>query len=382
MPNTKMFDVEKLVRPCILSRREYVPGKPIEEVRRETGITDLIKVASNENPLGTSPLALQAMIAEIRNNSHRYPDSLCYDLRNKLAGTHGLSADHFFVDNGEDGVITMLGLTFVNPGEEAVYGAITFPAYENITTKMDGVCVPVAMTPDFRLDLQGFAAALSDRTKIVFICNPNNPTGTIVCQRELEKLLNAVPESVIIVSDEAYFDFADSAEFPQTIDLLDEYPNLIVLRTFSKIMGLAGVRVGYAVANPPIIKAMLKSREPFPVSRPAQAGAVAAIDDTDFLHRTLELTRRGREQLYSGFEKLGLRYFRSHTNFVMVDLAVAALPVFQAMLEQGVIVRPLNTFGLPNCLRITVATPEENRRTLEVLGRILGMFLQAASTER
>ena len=276
----------------------------------------------------------------------------------------------------------MLGLTFINPGEEVVYGAITFPAYENITTKMDGVCVPVAMTSDFRLDLQGFAAALSDRTKMVFVCNPNNPTGTMGCKDELEEFLEAVPESVIVVSDEAYYDFADSAEFPQTIDLLDKYPNLIVLRTFSKIMGLAGVRVGYAVANPDIVKATLKAREPFPVSRPAQAGASAALDDTEFVRRTVELTRRGREQLYCGFEKLGLRHLRSHTNFVMVDLGVVALPVFQAMLEQGVIVRPLNTFGLPNCLRITVATPEENRRTLDVLGRILGMFPQTASTER
>jgi histidinol-phosphate aminotransferase len=363
--------IERLARPCILKRKDYVPGKPIEEVRRETGITDLVKVASNENPLGPSPRALQAMIVELRDQGHRYPDSLCFDLRNKLAEVHGLSPSHFFIDNGEDGVITMLGLTFINPGDEVVFGAVTFPAFENITTKMNGVCVSVPMTPDHRLDMAGFASALSSRTKMVFVCNPNNPTGTMVSRGELERLLGCISESTIVVCDEAYNEFADSPEFPKTIAYLDRYPNLVILRTFSKIMGLAGVRVGYAIANPEVVRVMLKSREPFPVSRPAQAGALAAIDDADFVRRTLEVNREGKTQLYAELDQMGLQYCRSHANFVMVDLGTPAEPVFQAMLKEGVIVRPLGSFGLSNCIRISISTHEENARTLNALRGVL-----------
>ncbi|OHD27959.1 MAG: histidinol-phosphate transaminase [Spirochaetes bacterium GWB1_59_5] len=366
-----MFEVSKLVRPCILARKEYVPGKPIEEVMRETGITDLIKVASNENALGASPLALEAMISEIRNSAHRYPDSLCHDFREKLSRVHGLSAEQFFIDNGEDGVITMLGLTFINPKDEVILGTVSFPAFENIATKMDGVCIRVPMTADYRLDLNGFCSALSERTKMVFLCNPNNPTGTIVRSDEFNQLLEALPESAILVSDEAYCDFADSPEYPQTLSYLSSHPNLIILRSFSKIMGLAGVRIGYAIANPDVVRMMLKSREPFPVNRLAQVGAMAALDDTEFVRRTIDVTRRGRDQLYAGFEEMGLRFFRSQANFVMVDLGLPAQPIFQAMLMEGVIVRPLTSFDLPNCLRITVGTPGENRRTLQALAKAL-----------
>ena len=280
------MDLEKLVRKCILARKEYVPGKPIEEVQRELGLTDITKMASNENPLGTSSLALKAMIAELKANAHRYPESLCYDLRKKLADLHKLTPEHFFIDNGEDGVITMLGLTFINPEDEVIFGEITFPAFENITTKMGSVCIRVPMASGYRLDMRGFESAISKKTKMVFVCNPNNPTGTITTREEFQRLLSAAPESVLIISDEAYYHFADSPEYPQTQQYLAKYPNLIILRTFSKIMGLAGIRIGYAIAHPHIVKAMLKSREPFPVSRIAQAGALASLEDIDFINRT------------------------------------------------------------------------------------------------
>jgi histidinol-phosphate aminotransferase len=365
------MQVEKLARQCILDRKEYVPGKPVEEVERELGICDIIKMASNENPLGTSPLALEAMIRELQANANRYPESLCYDLVGKLAEVHGLVPERFFLDNGADGVITMIGLTFIDPGDEVVYGALSFPAYENIATKMDGVCVPVPLTEDYRLDIDGFIAALTPRTKVVFLCNPNNPTGTIVTHEEFERLLEAVPGDVLLVSDEAYYEFADRPDYPQTIPYLESHPNLIILRTFSKVMGLAGLRVGYAVAHPDVIRVMLKAREPFPVNRIAQAGALAALDDSDFIVRTLETNREGREQFYAAFEELGLRYYPTQTNFIFVDLERPVGPVFDGMLRRGVIVRPLTPQGVSHGMRVTIGTREQNERTLEALREVL-----------
>ena len=363
--------VTRLARQCILARKEYVPGKPIEEVRRELGIDDIIKMASNENPLGASPMALEAMIDELKRSAHRYPESLCYDLIQKLASVHNLAPECFFIDNGGDGVITMIGLSFVDPGDQVLMGGLTFPAYENITTKMDGECVQIPLTPDHRLDVEGFISAVTPKTKIAFLCNPNNPTGTIVTKQEFERLLTSLPETVLLVSDEAYYDFADDPAYPQSIPYLSQYPNLIIIRTFSKIMGLAGVRVGYCMAHPAVVKVMLKAREPFPVNRPAQAGALAALDDVDFIQSTLQLNRKGREQYYQAFASMGLTYYPTQTNFVFVELGQPAEPVFQALLRQGVVVRPVGYMGEPSCLRITIGTFEQNERTISALAKVL-----------
>lgn len=366
-----MTNINNLARQCILARKEYVPGKPVEEVQRELGLSDIIKMASNENPLGTSPLAIKAMIQELYRNANRYPESLCHDLALRLAEVHGLEVGQIYIDNGLDGVITMIGLTFINPGEEVIYGALSFPAYENITTKMDGRCVSVPMTPDFRIDVNGFIAAISPRTKLIFLCNPNNPTGTVVTRSEFEKLVAAVPETAILVVDEAYFDFADDPDFPQSLQYLPDHQNLIVLRTFSKLMGMAGLRVGYALAHPDIVKVMLKSREPFPVNRIAQAGALASLDDIDFRNQTLQVNRAGREQYYRSFQVMGLKYYPSQSNFVFVDIGQPAKPVFEIMLREGVIVRPVSSAGAECFLRITIGTQGENARTISELGKAL-----------
>jgi histidinol-phosphate aminotransferase len=365
------MNVEAIARQCILDRKEYVPGKPVEEVKREFGIDDIIKMASNENPLGTSPQAMAAMHDELEENANRYPESLCHDLVHKLAETHQLAPEQFFVDNGVDGVITMLGLTFLNPEDECIFGELTFPAYENIVTKMGSRCVKVPMTEDFRLDVDGFIAAITPHTKMIFVCNPNNPTGTIIQDEEFERLLEATPESVLVVADEAYYEFADDPSYPQSIDYMEDYPNLIILRTFSKIAGLAGLRVGYAMADPAVVKVMLKAREPFPVNRIAQAGAGAALDDVAFIERTLEVNRAGREQFYEAFEEMGLRYYPTQTNFIFVDLGRPVAPVFQAMLRDGVIIRPLSFVGEAGALRITIGLEEENERTIASLRNAL-----------
>jgi len=364
-------NITALARPCILRRKAYVPGKPVEEVKRELGLGDIIKMASNENPLGTSPLALQAMIRELQENGNRYPESVPHELSRKVAQLYSVQPEQLFFDNGEDGVIVVLGLTFLNPGEEVLGGEITFSAYENMACKMDATYVGVPLTADYRLDVDAFLARLTPRTKMVFFCNPNNPTGTIITADEFDRLMQGVPDSVLVIMDEAYAEFADDPAFPQAIPYLARYPNLVIMRTFSKLMGLAGLRIGYAIAHPEVIELLLRAHEPFPVNRAAQAGALAALDDPDFVRRTLDTNRQGREQLYAGFAALGLRYYRSQANFVFLDMGRPVEPVYAAMLQQGVIVRPLASFGLGHGLRISVGTAEENARTLAALERAL-----------
>lgn len=373
-----MIHPKKLARQCMLDRKEYVPDKSVEEVRRELGLSDVIKMDSCENPLGTSPMALEAMINELKQKANRYPESLCHDLAHRLASVHDLRPEQFLFDTGADGVITVIGLTFVDPGDEVIFGEVTFPAYENITTKMDGVCVKVPLTEDYRLDVDGFVSAITPRTRMLFLCNPNNPTATITTKEEFQRLLKSTPETVIIVSDEAYCEFADDPSYPLSVPYLREYPNLIIVRTFSKIMGLAGLRVGYAMAHPDVINVMRKAREPFPVSGIAQAGALAALDDADFVNRTLAVNKEGREQYYRAFEEMGLQYYPSQANFIFVDLRRPAQPVFEAMLRDGVIVRPLIFAGAPNGMRISVGLKHENERTIASLKKALAKVQNSA----
>ena len=364
--------IEKVARQCILARKDYIPGKPIEEVQQELGITDIIKMASNENPLGASPKAIEAMIQEVRTNAFRYPVSLCTAMGEKLAAYLGVKPSQLYIDNGGDAVITMLGLTFLNPEDEVVTAELTFPAYENITTKMGSKLIKVPMTAQGGYDLQGIAAAITPRTKLVFLCNPNNPTGRFIPRDELLAFLEKLPETVLLFMDEAYYDFADDPAYPQTLPLLDRFPNLIVMRTFSKVMGLAGIRCGYCVASEEIVKAMMKAREPFPVNRIAQVGVMAALDDQEFIHKTLDNNAAGRQQFYTALEEMGLSYYPTQTNFIYVDLKRNAEEVYQAMLREGVIIRPLTSQGAPEAVRITIGLPEENTRTIQALKKVLG----------
>jgi histidinol-phosphate aminotransferase len=364
--------ISDIARQCIRKRKDYIPGKPIEEVQREYGLTDIIKMASNENPLGTSPLAVAAMIKEIQTNANRYPESLCTELASKLAMRLGVAPSQLFIDNGGDGVITMIGLTFINPGEQVITSELTFPAYENITTKMGGRMVAVPLNTDGGIDLDGFVKVITADTKLIFICNPNNPTGKIIRQDVLLPFIRRVPAHVMIVMDEAYFDFVDDPAYPQTVPLLARHPNLLILRTFSKILGLAGLRCGYAIGHEESIRMMLKAREPFPVNRIAQAGALAALDDQDFYTRTISNNLEGRRQYAEALTGMGLYFYPTQTNFVYVELGVDSEPVFRTMLADGVIVRPLGAMGRPQVMRISIGLPEENSRTIAALKKALG----------
>ncbi len=355
----------------MFTRKDYVPGKPVEEVRREYGLTEIIKMASNENPLGVSPKAMEAMLRELSENGYRYPESLCTELAEKMARKLRVAPEELYFDNGADGVITMLGMTFIDPGDEVVASELTFPAYENITAKMGGTLVRVPQLADGGIDLYGMRRAVTPKTKLVFICNPNNPTGKYLPGRELAAFLDAVPKSAGVVFDEAYCDYADEPDYPDSLRLLPRHDNLILLRTFSKAAGLAGLRCGYAVASRDVVAVLLKSREPFPVNRIAQAGALAALDDEEFLQRTLAVNRAGRAQYYAAFARMGLDYYKTQTNFVYATLDVPADAVFHRMLLDGVIIRPLTSMGRPYAVRITIGLPEENEKAIGSLENAL-----------
>lgn len=367
-----MFDPTKLVRPCIQRRKAYIPGKPLEAVQREYGLTDIIKLASNENPLGTSPLAREAMIDEIRQRAYRYPESQAPRLRTKLAERHGLSPEGIVLDNGEDAVILLIAMTFFNPGDEIVMPEVSFVSFANHTINMDATPIKIPMRDDYGLDVEAMAAAITPETKALFICNPNNPTGMVTSKAAFETLLAAVPEDLLVVSDEAYWHFVDDPDYPDTVPYLDDHPNLLILRTFSKAYGLAGLRIGYVLGHPELIQPMSVARPVFAVNRIAQAGALAAMDDEAFLKRVLETNRAGRQQFYRAFEALGLGYVKSQSNFILVDVGRPSNLVAEALLQQGVIVRPQPPDLLPNMIRVSVGTKAENEKAIQALKRVLG----------
>jgi histidinol-phosphate aminotransferase len=365
------MNIAKIVRPNLSIIKDYVPGKPIEEVQREYGITDVIKLASNENPLGASPKAVAAMLEEVSSRSHLYPDGSSYDLIHKLAKKYQITPEQIFVESGLDGVITKLGMAFMNPGDEIIISQYSFPAYETITHKMAAVPVLIPQTADYRIHIDGIIAAITPKTKMICLCNPNNPTGTIYTTSEFEKLLAAVPTDVLIVSDEAYYEFVDDPTYPQTLSYLDKTPNLLVMRTFSKVYGLASVRIGYAIGAEELIKPLLKVREPFAVNRIAQAGALAAMDDDAFMQATISANRQAREKYYQAFERLGIKYYPSHTNFILFKVNRPAADIYETMLKEGVIIRPLAVQGLPYHLRISIGTESENQRAIAALEKAL-----------
>lgn len=367
-----MFEINKITRRSILARQEYVPNKPPDAIMKQLGLEDFVDLATNENPHGISPRAYAAILREAAASLHHYPESTCFEVVNKLAEIHGLSPDHFLVDNGLDAVITMIGLTFLDGGDEIVVPALTFPAYENIAEKMGAITIHAALNKENRLDIDQMIAAVTPKTKIVFVCNPNNPTGTIITDHEFKKLMKEIPDSVMVVVDEAFYEFVDHPEYPQTISQLSRYPNLMVLRSFSKTMALAGLRIGYAVASPAIICTMLKAREPFPVNRLAQAAAVATLEDHEFVERTLNINRVSREKVTQALKTLGLNIVPSQTNFVFIDLGQPVEPVWKAMFEQGVVVRRLDGMGAPTGMRLCLGKQRDLQRAITALAKALG----------
>ncbi len=362
--------------PSILQQRgldaikPYVPGKPIEEVQREYGLTDVIKLASNENPLGPSPkvlAALQAALPEL----HLYPDAQAYTLSRAIAARHGVAPDMVRVGNGADGLIRELCVSYLEDGDEVLTSVSSFPVYDISTAVMRGRLVKTPLR-DLRFDLEALAAAITDRTRLIFLCNPNNPTGTIVTAGEVAEFMRHVPDSAIVVFDEAYHEFVDSPDYPEGLSYVKEARrNVVVLRTFSKAYGIAGIRLGYGIAHPALLAPLRASTESFPVNRLAQVAGLAALDDDEFMARTVATNAAGRAYLYREFDRLGLIYAASHTNFILVQVGPKAKDIFQELLKHGVIVRPCTGYDLPEHLRVSIGAEPQNARFIAALAEII-----------
>lgn len=360
---------DDLIRPGIEKLTPYSPGKPISEVQRELGLTDIIKLASNENPLGPSPAALQAMQDALRE-VRLYPDNDCHDLRQALSRRLGFPPEQIIVGRGSDEIIHMIGLAFLRPGEEAIMPEPPFTLYEFTTQLMGGVQVRVPLR-DFTYDLPAMAEKLNARTKLVFLANPNNPTGTIVRKDAVAQFMSQLPPKTIVVFDEAYREYADDSEYPDGLDYVREGANALVLRTFSKVYALAGLRIGYGVGPPHLMKWLHNVREPFNVSSVAQAAALASLDDEQQVRRATQTNREGKRYLYAEFERLGLKYVPTQANFIFLDVGTDSRAVFEQLLRRGVIVRTGDVFGFPTFVRVTIGTPEQNRRFVKSLEEVL-----------
>lgn len=348
----------------------YVPGKPIDEVRRELGLKgEILKLASNENPLGPSPLALAALRKGIKE-VHLYPDDGCVLLGRRLAEHLGVAEDQLIFGNGSVDIIDFIIKTFVAPGDHVVLAEGAFIMYRIAARVADARVTAVPLKAQAH-DLDAMAAAIDGSTRVCFIANPNNPTGTMVTTDQVRAFMAKVPRSCVVVFDEAYCEYIDRPDFPDTIRLMRDWPNAIVLRTFSKIYGLAGLRVGYGVACPELIAAVRKVRLPFNVGLLSQLACRAAIGDRRHVARSRRVNAAGKAYLYKQFKAMGLPYVPSEGNFVLIDCGRDSQPVFLAMQQLGVIVRPVKNYGMPTQLRVTVGTPAQNRRLAAGLKRVL-----------
>ena len=360
---------ESLANEHILGIAPYEPGKPVEELERELGIHDAIKLASNENPLPPSD-KVQKAVADGLATLNRYPDGSGYYLREALARRHDVTAAHVILGNGSNELIELVARAFLRPGEEAVIPHPSFVVYPMVVQATGGIRVVVTLK-DYRLDLEAMARAITPMTKMVFVANPNNPTATIVNRDEVETFMARVPGRVIVVFDEAYWEFAQGPDFPDSLAYMRDGRKVVVLRTFSKAASLAGLRVGYAVAHPDGVSLMNRIRAPFNVNSLAQAAALAALEDSSHIVECLRMIEAGRAFLNEEFASLRLRAAPSRANFILVDVGRNAVDVYQRLLREGVIVRPMTSFGLENALRVTVGTPEENRRLVKALRKVL-----------
>lgn len=361
--------VKAKARPEIFNLKPYVAGKPIEEVKRELGIDDIIKLASNENPLGPSPMAVGA-IQEMLNNIHFYPDSNNFDLKKAIAKLTKHDEKGLIIGNGSDEIIKLIAETFLNSGDEVITATPTFSEYEFAATIMGAKTVKIP-TNDFKHDLEAMKAAINEHTKMIYICNPNNPTGTIVTENDLDRFMDEIPADILVVFDEAYYEYVNSAQYTSGKKYLDLNKKVIVLRTFSKIYGLAGLRVGYGLTNPIIAAAIARVMEPFNVNLLAQIGARAAIDDVEHLTESQEMNLTGKEYLYQEFEKLGLTYVETQTNFIFLNTGKDCQEVFAKLLNLGIIIRTGDIFGYPTYIRVTIGSLEENKRFITGLKTVL-----------
>ena len=364
-------DLVQLAVSGVKSLNPYLPGKPVEELARELGldVNTIVKLASNENPLGPAPSSLDAMGRNLSELA-RYPDANLFGLRKALCETLSVQPEQLTFGNGSNDVLMLLAQSWLQPGCSAIYSEYAFVVYP-IAVTATGAERIVVPARDWGHDLEAMARAIRDDTRMIFLANPNNPTGTMFDQVELTRFLDKVPQDVIVVLDEAYFEYVRDDEYPGGVSLLSSYPNLVVTRTFSKAYGLAGSRVGYSVSSPDIASVLNKLRQPFNVNLLAESAAVAVLGDGTYLERSLDTNTQGLKQVTAGLQELSLDFIPSKGNFITFDTGGDAMPVYQALLREGVIVRPVANYGMPRHLRVSIGLPEENERFLSSLHRVL-----------
>ena len=368
---------QKLAVPGVCDLQPYQPGKPIEEIEREYGVSNIIKLASNENPLGPGEKVVKAIENASRNIS-LYPDSNSFDLKQALVAKHGIDANQITLGNGSNDVLILLAETFLKPGDEAIYSQYAFQVYPmaiclaGATAKV-AQANPVGNAQPLGHDLAAVESLFSDKTRLVFIANPNNPTGTWLKRDALLAFMERVPDHALVVVDEAYINYVVEPDYPDCSLWLDEFPNLVVCRTFSKAYALAGIRVGYSLSHPDVADLLNRVRQPFNVCSLAQVAAIAALEDTAHLKRSVELNNSERGRLAKVFDGMGIRYVPSVCNFLLMDLQRPAMPIYEALLHEGIIVRPVKNYDLPDHLRISIGTPEQNDRLIAALSKVLAI---------
>ncbi len=369
-PHFEKKPVNLKIRPNIAALIPYPPGKPIEELEREYGISGSIKLASNENPLGPSPKAVAAISACLKN-LHRYPDGSCYYLATALAAKLGVKPGQLVFGNGSNEIIGLLTAAFVAPGDEVITSHPTFLVYQTMVQAQDGVNRVVPLKK-MHHDLDAILAQVTEKTRLIFLDNPNNPTGTAFGRDAFASFLKQLPDHVIVALDEAYVDFVDADLRLDAREYLHAETPVVALRTFSKAYGLAGLRIGYGLMPSEIAGYLHRVRQPFNVNLPAQIGALAALSDDEHYQKTLDLTRKGFAWLREEIEKLGCTVFPTQTNFFLIDVHGDGKKLYENMLSKGVIVRPMNAYSYPTYIRITVGLPEENQRFVRTLTEALG----------
>lgn len=362
-------NLQLLAMPDIMKIKAYQPGKPIEELKRELGLKTVIKLASNENPLGPSNKAIEA-IKKYASEVNIYPDGGSYYLKKALAEKLGLEEEKIILGNGSDEIVSLITRVFLQKGEEAIMGDPSFLMYKIDTQLSQATILPIPLN-NFRLNLSAMAKAVTSKTKLIFISNPNNPTGTIVEEKEVKTFFKNLASRIIVIFDEAYFEYVEDKHYPQTINLLNGKNNIVILRTFSKIYGLAGLRIGYGIAQPQIIEMLNRARPPFNVNSLAQVAALASLTDQNQIIRSKKLVKEEKEYLYSNLEKMKFSYIPTEANFILIKLGKKASYMEKRLLENGIIVRGMKAYNLTEYIRLTIGTREQNDKFIRALDKIL-----------
>ncbi|MBP9855007.1 MAG: histidinol-phosphate transaminase [Candidatus Omnitrophica bacterium] len=364
-----MRDLKNLAKKTVFTIKPYVPGKPIEEVKRELGLKEVIKLASNENPYGPSPKVLKAIHAAALQ-INRYPDGNCFYLRKVLSQYLNVAPNQLIFGNGSDELIVLAARLFVNEGDEVISAKPSFLIYD-IASKIAGANIKSIPLNNFHYDLDGMKKAITDKTRIIFLGNPDNPSGTYLKQKDVERFLEGIPEDILIFFDEAYYEYVNAKDYVDSIKLLKKHKNVIVTRTFSKMYGLAGLRVGYGIAHPEVCDLFDRMREPFNINSIAQAAAMTCLNDQKYYQNVAKKIDTQRNFLYESFKKLKLNFQPSSTNFTLVKVNGDASSVVKKLMENGIIVRDMSTWGMEHYIRITVGSKEENQKLVKALGKIL-----------